>query len=191
MELVMFCCRMLIVLALLTPAPAAAQNISSNVFQKLGAGGLVVLMRHSQTTPGIGDPPNFQINQCATQRNLNEPGRAQARQLGARLRTNGVKITKVMSSAWCRCVDTAKLVAPSLTVEISDDLGSFWKRGDASIRSASDAVRAQIAAWRGPGILLLVTHQVNILSIVRENLQQGGFAVIQPRGLKVIATANP
>ncbi|MBC8049446.1 MAG: histidine phosphatase family protein [Chitinophagales bacterium] len=177
--------------ALLYVDPAAAQNISGNVFNKLKAGGHVILMRHSQTTPGVGDPEGFQISDCATQRNLNDPGRAQARLLGQRLRANGVQITKVMSSAWCRCTDTAKLVSPSSTIETSENLGSYWKRGDESIRSASEAVRTEIAAWRGPGTLLLVTHQVNVLAIVGPNLQQGGFVVIEPGGLKIVATLNP
>lgn len=187
----MFRCLVFAFTALVCIAPVSAQNISGNVFNTLKSGNLVILMRHSQTTPGVGDPDGFQINDCATQRNLNDAGRAQARLLGQRLRANGVQITRVISSAWCRCVDTAKLVSPSSTVETDDNLGSYWKRGDASIKSASEAVRAQISAWRGPGTLLLVTHQVNVLAIAGPSLQQGGFVVIEPRGLKIVATLNP
>jgi phosphohistidine phosphatase SixA len=171
--------------------PVWAQNISGNVFAKLKAGGVVILMRHSQTTPGVGDPPNFKLDDCATQRNLNDAGRAQARQLGQRLRANAVQIAKVTSSAWCRCMDTAKLLAPSVPPAVDDSLGSYWQRDDASVASAAAQVRAQIKSWRGPGVWLMVTHQVNIIAIVGANSQQGGFAVIEPRTLGVIATANP
>lgn len=181
----------LLAFVFMAPSVSVAQNISGNVFEKLKEGGLVILMRHSQTTPGVGDPDGFDINNCATQRNLNDAGRAQARQLGQRLRANGAQITRVLSSAWCRCVDTAKLMTPGLDVATDQNLGSYWERGDDSIRSASLAVRADIAAWRGPGNLLMITHQVNVSAVMGANLQQGGFVVVDPRSMKIVATANP
>ncbi|MDX2265203.1 MAG: histidine phosphatase family protein [Hyphomicrobiales bacterium] len=178
-------------LALFATEGAAAQNISGNVFERLKAGGLVILMRHAQTTPGVGDPPGFRPDDCATQRNLNDAGRAQARLLGQRLRQAGVVIARAASSAWCRCVDTARLISPGVEIDISEPLGSYWRRGDDSIKTASAQARSQIAAWRGPGNLLMVTHQVNVAAIMGPNLQMGGFVVIEPRSLTVLATVNP
>jgi hypothetical protein len=81
------------------PAPA---------LQLLRGGGLVLALRHA-LAPGTFDPPNFQLGDCSTQRNLNDEGRQQARQIGAWFQAQGLRPARVRSSPWCRCVDTAEL----------------------------------------------------------------------------------
>ncbi len=72
--------------------------------------GYVVLLRHAQTDPGTGDPPGFQLDDCATQRNLSQEGREQAVQIGKAFRDRNIPIHKVFSSQYCRCLDAAKLL---------------------------------------------------------------------------------
>ena len=92
------------------PLPPPTATRADAVLDALRRGGLVMLMRHARTVPGTGDPPESRLNNCATQRNLGEEGRAQARAIGARLRAERIPIGAVRSSAWCRCRETAELL---------------------------------------------------------------------------------
>ena len=76
----------------------------------LRAGGHVALMRHADAPGGVGDPPGFRIEDCATQRNLSAKGRADAKRIGARLKSEGIAVEKILASPWCRCIDTATLL---------------------------------------------------------------------------------
>jgi urease accessory protein UreF len=86
-------------------APVLAQ---ADLLAQMRQGRLLLFMRHANA-PGVGDPENFRIEECATQRNLSERGRTQAMEVGARLRREGVAWKSVQSSRWCRCLDTARL----------------------------------------------------------------------------------
>ncbi len=122
----------------------------------------ILLVRHAQA-PGIGDPPNFRLGDCATQRNLDDRGREQALQLGQRLRQAGVRISRVLSSQWCRTLETAALAFPG---EVQEEavFNSFFE--DRSIAAEVSAkARALLLQWRGPGVLVVVTHQVNITAL--------------------------
>src|SRR5215510_6513999 len=85
---------------------------ADEAWEALVRGGHVALIRHGNAPPGSGgDPPGFKIDDCATQRNLDEKGREQARALGDLFRQRGVRVDRVESSPWCRCLDTARLMA--------------------------------------------------------------------------------
>jgi len=98
----------LLILACLASA-AAAQDAAA-AWAALRAGGHVALIRHAGTVGGSGDPPEFRLEDCATQRNLTLKGRAEARRLGELFRSGGVSVGKVLSSQWCRCLDTVALM---------------------------------------------------------------------------------
>src|SRR6185436_604948 len=85
---------------------------------------LVILMRHAATEPGLGDPQGFRIGDCATQRNLSEAGRADARRIGERFTAERVPIARVYTSPWCRCRETAMLAFGR--AEDWDPLSSFF-----------------------------------------------------------------
>ncbi|MBN8505866.1 MAG: histidine phosphatase family protein [Burkholderiales bacterium] len=124
--------------------------------------GRVVLVRHAHA-PGGGDPPGFQLGDCGTQRNLDDTGRAQAHRLGEQLRASGLRIGAVWTSQWCRTRETAELAFPGLAKE-QPAFNSFFgapEREAAQTRQASALLRA----WRGPGLLVVVTHQVNISAL--------------------------
>ena len=87
----------------LIAAPAAVGDDSRETWTPaLVNGGHVALIRHGNAPPGYGDPPGFKIDDCKTQRNLDDRGRAQASALGAAFRRHGVRVDKVLSSPWCR-----------------------------------------------------------------------------------------
>jgi phosphohistidine phosphatase SixA len=133
------------------------------LLDRLRAGGLVLLMRHASTDPGTGDPPGFRPDDCATQRNLSEAGRAQARQIGARLRAGRVPVDRVLTSRWCRCRDTAELLELG-PPEHFEPLDSFFDDPGQMARHRQGILRF-IASWRGPGNAMLVTHQVNVTAV--------------------------
>lgn len=92
----------------LISAPGAKAD-DARLWAALADGSAFAMMRHA-LAPGTGDPANFQLDDCATQRNLSEEGRRQAREIGERFRANGIADAQVVSSQWCRCRDTAELL---------------------------------------------------------------------------------
>lgn len=131
--------------------------------------GIVTLLRHAQAR-GTGDPAGFTLDDCATQRNLSAEGRDAARRLGEALRAVGVRDADVRSSQWCRCLETARLMAVGPVVP-APYLNSFFLRrqGDGGRDDELTATRALRAAVlqkldsRRP--TFFVTHQVNITAL--------------------------
>jgi phosphohistidine phosphatase SixA len=151
----------------------------------LRAGGQVILMRHAQTTPGNGDPPGFRLGDCATQRNLSDRGRADARALGAALRERGIPVQVVLTSRWCRAIETARLAFGRQ--ESWEELDSLYQDGSRRERQMA-ALRARVERFRGPGNLVLVGHGANILAATGILPRPGGLVVLTPggpRGFKV------
>ena len=145
--------------ALLAASPAPADE---KLWQLLKGGGQVVLIRHTITTPGAGDPPGMRLDDCSTQRNLTDAGRAHARRIGEAFRARGIPVERVVSSPWCRCVETAKLAFGQ--AEISDALGNLFGRPENRERQVKE-MRALIAARQGQGNLVLVTHGSTIVAL--------------------------
>nr|WP_315215376.1 histidine phosphatase family protein [uncultured Duganella sp.] len=170
-------------LALLGVSPAGAGDTdSAALWRRLREGGHVVLMRHAATVPGVGDPENFKLGVCATQRNLSDRGRDDARRIGAAFRERSVKVSQVLSSRWCRCVDTAQLAFGRARTETMVD--SMFNDDDAARQAKVRALRAYLARHKEPGNLVLVTHDINIRVLVGESLAQGEMvvALAQPDG---------
>jgi phosphohistidine phosphatase SixA len=159
-------------------APRGADASEAAAWNALRAGGAVALIRHARA-PGTGDPPNFRLEDCTTQRNLSDGGRAQARRIGEAFRRRGVRVDRVLSSAWCRSLETAQLAFGR--AEVFAPLNSFFGQGWHEAEQTQRALAA-IAAWRGPGVLALVTHQVNITALTREVPHEGEILVLQPDG---------
>lgn len=167
-----------LLLAVLSILPISTQA-NETTWQALQEGSLVILMRHS-LAPGIGDPPGFERGRCETQRNLSAAGRAQAEATGRAFRERDIPIAAVYSSSWCRALDTAELMALGF-VEPTPWLDSFFRgRGDRALITQN--AQEQIAAWQGPGNLLLVTHQVNITALTGGGVGSGEMIVVRPTG---------
>ena len=180
--------RLLFISAL---ALAGGAHADDALWEKIRAGGYVLLVRHAATDPGMGDPPGFKLDDCATQRNLNAEGREQARRLGERLRRERVPIAKVLTSPWCRCRDTA-----SLAFGKADDweaLANIFEQRDREA-DRSERVRKRVGTYaqRKPaGNVVMVTHGVNIAALTRISPATAGIVVLRPDGccgFKVVGT---
>jgi phosphohistidine phosphatase SixA len=160
--------------ALFAALPAHADD---GLWALLRNGGHVLLMRHAVTEPGIGDPPQFRLDDCSTQRNLSAEGRAQAVRVGRLLAERRVAISAVLSSRWCRCLDTARLAFGQTTPEPA--LDSFFGERSAQSAPQTVAARTRIRGFRGPGNLMMVTHQVNITALTGEHPAMGEILVVR------------
>jgi broad specificity phosphatase PhoE len=164
-------------------AHAAAQPAGADdaLWTLLKNGREVVLLRHAVTTAGVGDPPGFKLQDCATQRNLTEAGRAAARRLGDAFREHGVPVGRVLSSPWCRCLDTARLAFGA--AEVSQPLSNLYGRSEASARQVRE-METLIATWRPEGAggnLVLVSHGSTILALTGISVEPAEMVVLTPR----------
>jgi phosphohistidine phosphatase SixA len=141
------------------------------------AGGHVLMIRHAKA-PGTGDPADFIIGDCGTQRNLDESGRRQARHIGQWLRDHGIASARVYSSQWCRCRHTAELIALGPVTELPA-LNSFYERPQDRGPNLK-ALRAFLASQPPDGqLIVLVTHYVTIAGITGQTVSSGGGVVLQ------------
>lgn len=166
----------LIVLGLLCWSfPGFTNESETELWEALRSGGHVVLMRHA-LAPGIGDPPEFSIVDCSTQRNLSEEGREQAKRIGDRFRVNGIESATVYTSQWCRCVDTAELLGLGLVNELPL-LNSFYldfQRREPQTQKLREWLTKQ--DLKKP--LVLVTHQVNINALTGAYTDSGEMIIV-------------
>jgi len=150
--------------------------------------GHFLIMRHA-LAPGIGDPENFKLDDCETQRNLSDDGRAQARRLGEALRAAGIKVAQVYSSRWCRCLETARLldVGPVTPLETLNSLRGRPGESPAQM----EQLRADIDAMDLAKPTVLVTHQVVISALTGKPTGSGDGLVVKrlPDGRLEIAGA--
>ncbi len=170
------------------PITAAAWSDDSQVWEALKTDGHIALLRHA-LAPGIGDPPAFQLDDCTTQRNLSDGGRAQAKQIGDRFRENGIAAAEVYSSQWCRCLDTAALLGLG-TVKPLEAINSFFQdfeRREGQTASLEKWIRSR--TLKEP--IVLITHQVNITALTGSFADSGELIVVRvPEGapLEVVGT---
>lgn len=152
--------------------------------------GAIVLLRHAHA-PGIGDPPEFMLGECSTQRNLDAAGLAQARDIGTRFRAQGVRPGKVLASQWCRTLDTAEAAFPGQVTPEPVFNSFFQDRSEAPAQTAM--ARALLLAWRGPSALVVVTHQVNITALADVVPASGEGIVLRRDGqrLQVVGRIRP
>jgi phosphohistidine phosphatase SixA len=163
---------------LLTGGWVGGARADEAAWHSVEAGGCVILLRHARTTPGIGDPPGFRLEDCSTQRNLSDAGRAQARRFGAEFDRRGIRIDEVRSSRWCRCLDTARLAFPRHEVRPLDALDSFFT--DGSTRGAQTAaLRDYLGALPAMRRVVLVTHMVNITALTDESPAMGEALIVR------------
>ncbi|MGI9437343.1 MAG: histidine phosphatase family protein [Geminicoccaceae bacterium] len=132
-------------------------------------------MRHG-LAPGTGDPANFDLGDCSTQRNLNDRGRAQARATGEAFKSRGIEMDLVLTSQWCRCRETAEMLAIG-PVQDFPALNSFFED-----RSTADAQTAETLAYLksrpDDQRTFLVMHQVNISALTGEPTRSGEMVVV-------------
>lgn len=160
-------------------------HASDAIWEAMRAPGTVVVVRHSYA-PGSFDPPDAKIEDCSTQRNLDENGRAQARRMGEAFRRYGIAVGTVWSSPRCRCLDTARLAFD--TAQPWDVLQGALRDVERRQRQLVE-IRQAIAEHRAGPLLVLVTHGSVVSDLTGLDVRMGAFVVLRrtPDGRHTVA----
>ena len=158
-------------------------NSNENLIDNLKDGGKLIFIRHAHA-PGNGDPKNFNINDCSTQRNLDQKGMNQSKQIGLFFKNNSIQIDKVLSSEWCRCKDTAFLAF--IKFEEKSFLNSFYnQKFSKNKKKQIYELKKYINNWSSKKNLILVTHYV-VISELLNVYPSSGEIVISDKNYNVI-----
>jgi broad specificity phosphatase PhoE len=176
----------LVALALMSVLAVAADG--EQLWTLVKGGGQAILIRHAITTPGVGDPQGFRLEDCGTQRNLTDEGRAHARRLGDAFRARGIPVDRVLSSPWCRCLETARL-AFNVSAEVSTPLGNLFGRPEAREEQVRQ-LRPILGAPRSGGNLVLVTHGSTIQAVTGIQPATAEMVIVTPQGGSRFAVAG-
>jgi len=164
-----------VIAALLCLVTVADAHASDAIWESLRTPGSVVVLRHSYA-PGGFDPPTAKLDDCSTQRNLDESGRAQARRVGEAFRQHGIAVGTVLSSPRCRCLDTARLAfgEPQAWDVLQGALNDEMRRQQQLV-----AMRQRIAEQVSGPPLVLVTHGSVVSDLTGLNVRMGTFVVLR------------
>ena len=158
---------------------------NEEIINSLKEGGKLVFIRHA-LAPGGGDPENFKISDCSTQRNLNQIGIEQSKKIGSFFTENKIPIDQVLSSEWCRCKDTAKYAFKNY--ETFNALNSFFSAKFAKNKNKQiKDLKKYIKNWNGEKNLIFVTHYVTISEMMNLAVSSGEI-VISDKNLNLIGT---
>jgi phosphohistidine phosphatase SixA len=148
---------------------------SENIIKQLKEGGKLVMIRHAHA-PGNGDPENFLIKDCSTQRNLNKSGIQQSKMIGNFFKENRIPIGIILSSEWCRCKDTAFYAFQNF--ETNSFLNSFY---DIKFQNNKDKqikdLKNYLMKWNGKKNLILITHYVVINELLNVSANSGEIII--------------
>ena len=173
---------LIIFISLTSPVKA---DLNKKLINQLEEGGKLIFIRHAYA-PGSGDPDNFNLNDCSTQRNLSKEGQRQAEYIGEFFRNNKVKIDKVLSSEWCRCKETAKIAFKNFST--NSFLNSFYSSKFAKNKDKQvKALKEYIKKFKSDKNLVLVTHYVLISEILNYGPSSGEI-VVSNRNLDIIGS---
>lgn len=168
-----------VLLASLLPQQANARDLAIwDKLQGTNPRGYVLLMRHA-LAPGVGDPQNFRLGDCSTQRNLSEEGRQDAREIGEWLKRRDVPIFRVESSRWCRARETAELLGIG-AVRANKNLDSLFEDADPIGDPQTAKTRKRIIDHRQTrGLLVMVGHFVNVSALTGVGLESGEGVLVR------------
>ena len=163
-------------------------HASEALWTLLKGGGQVVLVRHAVTTPGVGDPPQFKLDDCATQRNLTDEGRGHAQRIGEAWRARSIPVDRVLSSPWCRCVETAKLAFGRMD-GVERSLDNLFGRHENNAKQVEQMKKLAGTKLRS-GNLVLVSHGSTIVALTGISPATGEMVVVTPQGNGQFAVAG-
>ena len=156
-----------------------------NIIENLKVGGKLIFIRHAYA-PGGGDPENFNIYDCSTQRNLSESGRIQSRKIGNFFKENKIKIENVYSSEWCRCKETASLAFKNFKTK--SFLNSFFSSKFAQNKNSQMRdFQKFLLDWDEKTNLIFVTHYV-VISEILDYPSSSGEIIVSNKNFKIIDT---
>ena len=159
---------------------SANARADEEIWRRLQQGAHVVLIRHGVTTPGAGDPPGMRLDDCSTQRNLTDEGRAHARRIGEEWKKRAVPVDRVLSSPWCRCLETARRAFGK--AEVAEPLSNLFGRPENRERQVRE-LRALVEKHAGKGNLVLVTHGSTIAALTGVNPATGEMVILRDGAL--------
>ena len=174
-----------LIIIFITLTSSIKADLNENLINQLEEGGKLIFIRHAYA-PGSGDPNNFNLNDCSTQRNLSEEGKKQAKSIGKFFIKNKIEIDKVLSSEWCRCKETAKIAFKNYST--NSFLNSFYsakfsKNKDKQIK----AFNKYIKNFKGKKNLILITHYVFISEVLNYGPSSGEI-VVSDKNLNIIGS---
>ena len=168
----------LLLCSLMTQSAYANELAIWDKLQGSNPKGYVLLLRHT-LAPGVGDPENFKLNDCTTQRNLSSVGRQDAKAVGDWLKRRDIKITRVESSRWCRAKETAQLLGIG-KVRLNANLDTLFESKDPAKAIQTVRVKRQIVDWRDKsGLLVLVGHFINIGAVTGVGVDSGEGVLVK------------
>ena len=160
-------------------------NSNEKLINSLKEGGKLIFIRHAYA-PGNGDPENFNLKNCSSQRNLNQKGIDQSKKIGLFFTENKIQIDKVLTSEWCRCKDTAKYAFNYYTT--FDALNSFYDARFMKNKAKQiKDLKKYISSWNSKKNLVLVTHFV----VISETLGVGsasGEIIVSDKNFNIISS---
>jgi len=168
--------RFLFVITILSGVSISASEKLGEAIKDIDAN--VIFMRHA-LAPGYGDPDNFNINDCSTQRNLSASGIEQARRIGMFFRKSNVQFSDILSSQWCRCKDTAENLNIGKWEDFSG-LNSFFEE-HADRDKTLNLLNKRMKSIPDDGLTLMVTHQVVISAVTGLYAKSGGIVLYNSR----------
>ena len=160
-------------------------DLNQNLIKEFKQGGKLIFIRHAYA-PGSGDPKNFNLNDCSTQRNLNDSGREQSKIIGKLFSAHNIKIEKVYSSEWCRCKETAAIAFERFeTIKFLNSFYSpkFAKNRKIQVREFQEFINN----WNKKDNLIFVTHYVFISEILNY-APSSGEIIITDKNLNIVDT---
>ena len=162
-------------------------DLNKNLIKQLEDGGKLIFIRHAYA-PGNGDPNNFNLDDCSTQRNLNSIGRKQAKDIGEFFRENKIKIYKVLSSEWCRCKETADIAFNNYST--NSFLNSFYSSKYAKNKNKQvEALNDYVKKFKSDKNLIFVTHYVLISEVLNYGPSSGEI-VVSDKNFNIVGTVE-
>ena len=166
----------LLIILFISLTSSIKADLNKNLIDQLEEGGKLIFIRHAYA-PGSGDPSNFNLNDCSSQRNLSEDGRKQAQYIGKFFIENKIKIHKVLSSEWCRCKETASIAFKRFKTK--KFLNSFYSSQFAKNRKKQvKEFQEFINNWDKKENLIFVTHYVFISEILNYAPSSGEIIIV-------------
>ena len=160
-------------------------DLNQNLVKEFQQGGKLIFIRHAYA-PGSGDPKNFNLNDCSTQRNLNDSGREQSKNIGNLFSKYNIKIDNVYSSEWCRCKETASIAFEKF--ETKKFLNSFYSAQFAKNRQKQiKDFKNFLEKWNKKDSLIFVTHYV-VISEILNYAPSSGEVIIVDKNLNIVDT---
>ena len=175
----------LLIIIFISLTTSIKADLNKKLINTLEDGGKLIFIRHAYA-PGNGDPDNFNLDDCSTQRNLNDEGRKQAQYIGNFFKENKLQIDKVLSSEWCRCKETAKIAFKEFST--NSFLNSFYSAKYANNKNKQiKALNEYIKKFKSNKNLILVTHYV-LISEVLDYGPSSGEIVVSDKDFNMIGT---